>query len=318
MFQHPHQQVARAAPIEVLSRDMKILINRKPVAGPWGGGNAFVKALVSELEVSGHKVTHTIEPDINCFFAMDPRPDSSCPGIGDFLQQFAHRKIPIVQRINECDARKNTEHMDNLLLQCSQYLSQTIFVSAWMQNYFLQKGWRCPNTTYIHNGVDKSVFKSYPRERGAIKSVVSHHWSNNLLKGFDAYEFLDYLAGKGKIKFTYIGRHRNSFSNTEIIEPCTGKELAKNLAQHDLYISGSRFDPGPNHILEALAVGLPTYVHAEGGGAVEFAGKSHTFRNLSELERIVLASHYEPNVRTPISWKESIGEYIKLIETIDQ
>jgi glycosyltransferase involved in cell wall biosynthesis len=295
---------------------MKILVNRRPVSGPWGGGNSFVKALIPALESSGHEVTHTLEPDIDCFFAMDPRPDSSCPGIGDFLQQFSHDRIPIVQRINECDARKNTEHMDSLLLQCSQYLHQTIFVSAWMQDYFLQKGWRCDRTTYIHNGVDKSIFKPYFRKKGPIKSVVAHHWSNNLLKGFDAYEFLDYLAGKGKLKFTYIGRHRDSFSNTEIIEPCTGKELAKNLALHDFYVSGSRFDPGPNHILEALAVGLPTYVHAKGGGAVEFAGKSHTFKNLSDLEKIALASHHEPNAQSPISWKESIESYIAVMEAL--
>ena len=99
---------------------------------------------------------------------------------------------------------------------------------------------------------------------------------------------LIYMGGKDQIEFTYIGRHRGTFKNTRCIEPCTGVELSRRLQGHDVYISGSRFDPGPNHILEALAVGLPTYVHKDGGGAVEFAGTDHTFSNLSELEELIL------------------------------
>ena len=271
---------------------MKVLLNRKPVHGPWGGGNGFVKALISGLQNSGHEVVHNLQQDIDCFFIADPRADSASPGLEEILQSYGNSK-PIIQRINECDARKNTEHMDILLLECSQYLDKTVFVSKWMENYFLKRGWRCSNICNIHNGVDKNVFQPTKKPHRKINSIVAHHWSNNILKGFDAYEFLDYLAGKGIIEFTYIGRHRNSFQNTNIIEPCTGKNLAASLAIHDIYISGSRFDPGPNHILEALAVGLPTYVHRDGGGAVEFAGKNNTFKNLCELEEIILKNNHE-------------------------
>lgn len=293
---------------------MKVLVNRKVVDGPWGGGNNFVRELCNGLRSNGHTVTHNLDSDIDCFFIVDPRPDSECPGLAHLMQEkekFA--KVKVIQRVNECDARKNTEHMDPLLLHCSEYVNKTIFVSEWMQKYFTQKGWRCSNNTWVHNGVDTKTFSPGHRNSGRLKSVVAHHWSNNYMKGFDAYEFLDYLAGKDLIEFTYVGRHRNTFQNTRCIDPCTGIELARRLQGHDIYISGSRHDPGPNHILEAISVGLPTYVHAEGGGAVEFAGSSHTFGNLSELEELILSNNYTKNEYQPMSWDQSIQMYIREI-----
>lgn len=294
---------------------MKVLVNRRIVNGPYGGGNNFVIALCNGLESAGHTVTHTLDSDIDVFFVVDPRPDGDVPGLTNLFQEKEKFKnVKVVQRINECDARKNTEHMDSLLLHCSEFIDKTIFVSTWMQNYFIDKGWKCSNNTHIHNGVDTGVFVPGYRQEGKLTSVVAHHWSNNLLKGFDAYEFLDYLAGKGLIEFTYVGRHRNTFKNTRCIDPCTGKELAKKLQGHNVYISGSRFDPGPNHILEAIAVGLPTYVHIDGGGSVEFAGKDHTFGNLSELEDLILGNSYTKNEYQPMSWSESIQTYIRELE----
>ena len=294
---------------------MKILVNRKIVEGPWGGGNNFVRALSSGLISRGHVVTYTLDNDIDCMFLVDPRPDNDCPGLAHLMQQRdKFKNVKVIQRINECDARKNTEHMDPLLLHCSEFIDRTIFVSDWMQNYFIQKGWKCSDVTSIHNGVDQNIFCPGERQKGRLTSVVAHHWSNNLLKGFDAYEFLDCMAGKDQIEFTYIGRHRDTFSNTRCIDPCSGHELANRLKGHDVYISGSRFDPGPNHVLEAIACGLPTYVHKDGGGAVEFAGTSHTFGNLSELENLILSNSFSKNGYQPITWDESIQAYLREIE----
>ena len=295
---------------------MKVLVNRKVVNGPWGGGNNFVSAFCKGLESYGHKVVHDLEHDVDCFFVVDPRPDNDCPGLAHVLQakQEGSYSGKIIQRVNECDARKNTEHMDPMLLHCSSFIDKTIFVSDWMMQYFVGKGWKCNNNTSIHNGVDQQVFVPGNRQKGRLQSVVAHHWSNNIMKGFDAYEFLDYMAKKDLIEFTYIGRHRNTFTHTRCIDPCTGVDLARRLQGHDVYISGSRFDPGPNHILEALSVGLPTYVHSDGGGAVEFAGSDHTFSNLSELEELILRNNYTPNEYKPISWEQSILMYIRALE----
>ena len=40
---------------------MKVLVNRRIVHGPWGGGNNFVVALVEGLTKAGHEVVHSLE-----------------------------------------------------------------------------------------------------------------------------------------------------------------------------------------------------------------------------------------------------------------
>ena len=52
---------------------MKVLINRKPVGGPWGGGNLFVKAFSEKLPLGGHKVVYEFSDDIDVIFVQDPR-----------------------------------------------------------------------------------------------------------------------------------------------------------------------------------------------------------------------------------------------------
>ena len=297
---------------------MKILINRKPIEGSWGGGNNFVSAFVEQLTFLGHHIVHELQPGIDVLFVQDPRYDEcgiSINEIADYKSKNPACKI--VQRVNECDARKGTEHMDQYLQQCSTVNDYTVFVSRWMKDYFLKKGWACPHTCVIMNGVDLGIFKQGNSNSHNEISVVAHHWSNNYLKGFDCYEFLDYLASRhDNIKFTYIGRSRGSFDNTLEIKPCHGIELARNLKDHTVYISGTRNDPGPNHILEAIASGIPTYVHIEGGGAVEFAGSDHTFRNLIELEKLILGGEFKKNSTKTYGWDECIKQYAHLIGVI--
>jgi len=298
---------------------MKIFINRKPVEGPYGGGNHFVSAFVNYMSTQGHEVVYDLVPDIDILFMHAISPGNTGIDVryfADYKNRFPNSKI--IHRINECDARKNTEHMDDLLLGASTINDATIFVSNWMKQYFTQKGWACQNTFVLKNGVDTDVYKNSDLNSKPDKiRVVTHHWSNNYLKGFDCYEFLDYLAGKHEnIEFTYIGRHRNSFVNANIIEPCSGKELAKNLQGHDVYISGSRQDPGPNHILESIACGIPTYAHADGGGAVEFSGLTHTFKNLIELEKLILQGKFQKNKEEINDWNYCMEQCLRILKIV--
>ena len=297
---------------------MKILINRKPIKGSWGGGNNFVHAFVNCMSESGHHVVHELQPEIDLIFIQDPRYDECGISINEAASyKNSNPSCKIIQRINECDARKGTEHMDSLLQQCSSINDYTIFVSRWMRDYFLEKGWACPKTCVIRNGVNLGIFSPNPINNHTRISIVAHHWSNNYLKGFDCYEFLDYMSLKyDHVNFTYIGRHRDSFENTNVVKPCWGKDLAKNLGGHTVYISGTRNDPGPNHILEAIACGLPTYVHIEGGGAVEFAGTDHVFRNLIDLEGLILGGKFEKNTTDVNGWEHCLSQYQELFARI--
>jgi len=294
---------------------MKVLINRKPKNEPWGGGNLFVSALCEQLQKNGHDVVHVLQPEIDVIFMQDPRYDDlgiSANEIISYKKNY-NSKTKIIHRINECDARKNTQGMDDLLSQCSQHTDITVFVSDWMQNYHIKRGWYCEKYFYVHNGVDKKIF--YPREKfnnGKI-NLVTHHWSNNRLKGFDVYDFIDdYVSKNNRFTFTYIGRENGNFKNTKVIDPLFGMALGNELGKYDVYISGTVNDPGPNHILESLACEMPTYVYDRGGGAVEFAGSGHSFSDNDQLVKLLEDTH-TLNSYIPKSWEECVQEYIKIM-----
>ncbi len=112
---------------------MKILINRKPVEGPWGGGNLFIKNFYDIMKKLGHEVVYKFEEEIDVVFIMNPRYDSLGISINEVIQYKNYNpRTKIIQRINDCDSRKNTTDVDQMLLQCSGYLDATIFVSNWM------------------------------------------------------------------------------------------------------------------------------------------------------------------------------------------
>jgi glycosyltransferase involved in cell wall biosynthesis len=295
---------------------MKVLINRKPLRDQaWGGGNLFVTALCDHLSKNNIEVCHKISSDIDVIFMQDPRYDD----LGISINEISNYKrfnpnTKLVHRVNECDARKNTTGMDDLLRLCSTISNHTIFVSEWMKKYHLDLGWACNKNSVIHNGVNLNHF--FPGEKldNNKVNIVAHHWSNNRLKGFDIYEKIDKFVGNNnRFTFTYIGRHNNSFNNTNVIDPLYGFKLGRELSRYDVYVSGSVYDPGPNHILESLACKIPTYVIANGGGAVEFAGDSHTYDSFESLVSILKSMDYKLNEYTPRTWSACVEDYMEII-----
>ena len=65
---------------------MKILINRKPVMGPWGGGNLFVKFFHKFMTEVGHNVVNKLEKDIDVIFIQNPRYDELGISINEAIQ----------------------------------------------------------------------------------------------------------------------------------------------------------------------------------------------------------------------------------------
>jgi len=297
---------------------MKILLNRKVVNGPWGGGNLFVKSFVDEMSSLGHKIVHSFEEDIDVIFVQDPRYDELGISINEIVgyKQNYRPQTKIIQRVNECDARKGTNDVDILLRECSKYIDHTIFVSNWMKDYHITKGWHCNSNSILVNGVD-DYYKARPKMNNDKINIVTHHWSNNYLKGFDIYDLLDNEAGKrNDITFTYIGRERGTFKNTRVIAPLYGEDLAKELGRYDVYVSASKFDPGPNHILEAIACQIPTYAHVDGGGAVEFVGEDHTYAEWCDLIDIINKGVLKENTIKTRSWKQCIFELNTVLNEI--
>ena len=275
----------------------KLFLNRQPVQGPWGGGNLFIRAIHDLAPEFGYTVAETLDADVNVILMVDPRENELGPSweeLKAFKQQ--HPSVSLLHRINECDARKNTNFMDELLRNCSQFTDASIFVSNWIRSHHLARGWHSPNNYVIQNGVNKQHFRPNSKRNDGRIHLVTHHWSNNPLKGFDIYDKLDrWIADRDDFTFTYIGRDNQSFRHTTVLPPLSGQALGEELGCYDVYISGSRYDPGPNHILESLGCQLPTYVHTEGGGCVEFAGKDHVFDNFDNLVKILEAKQFPTN-----------------------
>jgi hypothetical protein len=296
---------------------MRILLNRKPVNGPWGGGNKFVISFCDFFRIRGHEVVHQFDNNIDAIFIQDPRYNEDVPiSINEAIAYKNFKSdVKIIQRINECDARKNTDNMDSLLLECSKYIDKTVFVSNWMQSYFKDKGWHCSDNYVLINGVDKNHF--YHDSKNKINNgkinIVTHHWSNHPMKGFDIYEKLDNLCSTTpNVTFTYIGRERGTFKNTKVIPPLFGESLGKELQKYDVYVSASRFDPGPNHIIESIACEIPTYSYKDGGGACEFVGESHIYESWESLKQLIIENNLVKNKTIARSWKECMSQ----LETI--
>jgi len=299
---------------------MKLYINRSQIHGPWGGGAHFINAFHHFVPELGHELVSSESmkdvPAAILLAGLDADNDGGISVEQAVMYKLYQPDVKLVLRVNENDARKGTRHVDNFLLKLAPHIDVTVFVSEWLRDYFMEKGWSCPTNAVIVNGVRKDVFQPQPKLDNGKLNIVAHHWSNNELKGFDIYEKIDALVGKhsDQLAFTYIGRERQTFKNTKVIRPLAGKSLGEELGKHDVYVSASRFDPGPNHVIEAIACGLPTYVHADGGGCVEFAGSDHVYQDWDELELLLLSGFVTSNGTQFPEWKACIEEYIRLLE----
>ena len=288
---------------------MKVCINRKPVEGPWGGGNLFVRAFCEHLRGNGHKVVHRLDDDLDVIFMQDPRYSDLGISINEIIAyKNRYPKTKVMHRVNECDARKGTHDMDDLLKTCSRYTDHTIFVSEWIRQYHLEKGWECDSTSVVYNGVNLEHFRDGDKIDNGKVNIVTHHWSDNPLKGQDIYEQLDDWVGNNEgFTFTYIGRTKSVFRNSKLIPPLHGSDLGKELSRYDVYVSASRFDPGPNHIIESLACKIPTYAYCDGGGAVEFTGQHNAYKDYKSLIQLISRDFKEQKYFSnlqPYSWKD--------------
>ncbi len=297
---------------------MKILLNRKIVNGPWGGGNKFVKNFFKFGTKNNNEIVNQFHKDIDVIHLQDLHADELGIDINAALR-YKHEfnpKVKLIHRVNDMDLGRydSKPWRDDLYLKCSHYLDATVFVSEWTKEFFMNKGWACKQNFVISNGVDKEIFYPAPqlkKNNGKI-NIVTHHWSRNKGKGFDIYEKIDeFVKNNPDFTFTYIGRERGTFKNSSVISPIFGKELGEELTKYDLYISASEYENCPNHILESLSCEIPTYACALGGASLGIVGNEHVFKDWQELENIILSKSYLKNTYKVQSWEDCIETYLK-------
>lgn len=257
---------------------MKLAIGFRVSSGPWGGGNRFVKSLAESMLSAGHEVSNTLEdPSLDIILIVDPRwrhPNVtfSTGGILRYLMTRNKHAI-VVHRINECDERKNTQGMNQRLKTANYCADHTVFVGGWLRNLNLWDRRDSSRTSVITNGADTRIFNSIgwkPWLGSGPLHLVTHHWGNHWMKGFDVYAKLDQMlvsaTWKGRIKFTYIGNLPAGFrfKNARHIQPLDGHDLASELRRHHGYVTGSINEPGGNHQNEGALCGLPLLYRESG------------------------------------------------------
>jgi len=253
---------------------VKVFFNRIPRNEPYGGGSHFVTFMVEKLESVGHEVVFDLVDGIDIIFIIDPRPGDKGYSINHALQYKQNNPTTkILYRVNECDARKNTDFMDNIILETIKRVDKVIFISSWLKSYFINKGGEnIKNSAVIYNGCNQKHFYPHLKSVNNKIKLVTHHWSDNWLKGFDIYQAIDeYLENNDKFEFTYVGRYSSLYTpqNTTIVSPLHGKALGDELRKHDIYVTASRHEPCGMHHIEGACSGLPVLYHNDGGGIVE-------------------------------------------------
>ena len=301
---------------------MKIYFNRKPISGPWGGGNKTVTSLAERMKSQGHEVCFELIDNIDIIFCFDPRPNNA----GEWYQTFIEYRnqnpdCKIIQRVGDIGTHGKPE-LTNLVLQSTQLSDFLVFPSDWARKAikFNKK-----NYDIIPNSPLKVFYSN--RKLNEITDnnikIVTHHWSTNELKGFELYKKLrDKISQKTTSKenfnyeFTYIGRAPKDLNaeGITIIDPLEAEPLSKEISNHHIYLTASLVEAGANHVLEAMAAGLPIVYHSQGGSIPEYcAGYGIEY---SEFDGMLTAlSHIVTNYKY---FRKKVTKFDRIIDdTVD-
>ncbi len=260
---------------------MKIAIGFEIKNNSWGGGNQFAKSLVKEAAKNGHKITFSLKDnDIDIILLTDPRSYNSGINFGSFeilhYLFFRNKNAIVIHRINECDERKNTNYMNTFLRWSNYCADYTIFISNWLKTLNIYQ--RNKESKVILNGGDREIFhENHSLSWDGISplKIITHHWSPNLMKGFDVYKDLDELITQSEwaslIEFTYIGNLPKGFffKKAKHLKPLSGKKLGLELSRHHVYLTASINEPAGMHHIEGLLCGLPI-IYRESGALPEY------------------------------------------------
>ncbi len=263
-----------------------LAISLVPTRSSWGGASPFVAQLADCMWRRGWRVVFDLRRNPDVVLVIDPRRDHPAKkfGLAELEEFRAHSpQVPILHRINECDQRKGTSDIDELLRRTNALADHTVFIAEWLRDYFVER-WYDPSLSHdvIYNGADPRIYHPIGNHLpgpGETVRIVTHHWSDNWLKGFDVYRRLDEMLAAGElpgIAFRVIGRWPSEirWKATETFGPMTGAPLAAKLRECHLYLTASRWEPCGMHHVEGAQCGLPLVYHEDGGGIVE-AGRRY-------------------------------------------
>ena len=295
-----------------------VAIGMNMKTGPYGGGNQFGHALTEALQKRNITVVHSLgQPDIDAILVTEIRPwlDICAFSMHDAARHRARFGTPVVLRVNECDERKGKKikSLNAALRAAARLADHTVYISSWLQRTVSGSDTGpVGSSSVIRNGADEKIFnsaRSLAWDGTSPLKIVTHHWSSHLLKGWDAYQLLDSLAGgplRGKIEFTYIGNVPAALPlpHTNVIPPLSGEELAHALQQHHVYVTASINEPAGMHHIEGALCGLPL-LYRESGALPEYCqGFGIPFKHVSNVPLAI-----EDMMRRYQNYKTTVAAY---------
>jgi len=255
-----------------------------PVSGPWGGGSKVLTAIIEECHTRGHSITNSFEKKVDLIFCMDPRPDSVSSY--DILLELRKRdESPIIQRVGDLGTHGKPELYD-LVRSTERFSNYFVFPSKWALE---RSGFVGKNCEVIQNAPLSNFVRQKKSAISRPLQLITHHWSNNPMKGFDFYSELDaHCKNSTQLSFTYIGRKPEGVSFSDCHDPMDISGLIDNIGSKDVYITASKHEAGANHVLEAMALGLPVLYHDDGGSIPEYCeGRGYSFSSLEDVIKIL-------------------------------
>jgi glycosyltransferase involved in cell wall biosynthesis len=261
-----------------------VAFNMRPRSGPYGGGNQWLNQLSGYLKRCGYRVQYHLDRSVDCVAGTHAGLSGALAfSYADVLREKEKNpRLVCLQRINDNDARKGTDAMDRVLAEANRAADHTVFVSDWLRDYHLSRWFDVARPhSVILNGADPSIFHPIGAatwKSGARLRLVTHHWSDNMSKGFELYAKIDEVIASGQLRdaeIWVVGRwpEQIRWRSAKTFGPRVGGSLAELLRQCHVYVTGSKHEPGAMHPVEGLQCGLPLLYQRETGGTVELGRK---------------------------------------------
>ncbi len=257
-------------------------MNLRPVYASWGGGNQWLTQTVRYLRATGYSVRFDLRAEVDAVllthFGLTGKTSFSLPELRAYLAARPH--VRVVHRVNDNDVRKGTGEMDRRLAEYDALAHHTVFISRWLRDHHAARWFDAgrPHSVVI-NGAEAATFHpigSTPWQPGEPLRLVTHHWSDNWLKGFKVYAEVDRMIADGElpgVELWVIGRWPAEirWRAARTFPPANGEALAGLLRQCHAYLTASLWEPGGMHFIEGAQCGLPVLFHEDGGGICEVA-----------------------------------------------
>ncbi len=206
-----------------------------------------------------------------------------------------------------------------------EFADATIFQSHYSLQKHQELGLTFKSPAVIPNAPDPAIFSAagrIPFDPSRKIRLISVSWSDNINKGAPVYQWLDENLDWSRFEYTFIGRSPVTFKHIRMIAPVASADLARELRQHDLYITASKNDPCSNSLLEALACGLPA-LYLNSGGHPEITGGAglafDTPETIPELLNNAIASYISLQASIQIPSISAIaGRYLEVMGLAEQ